>query len=261
MTTATMTEINRKVETLLGHHPEIGELLIRELGVADVSRFLSQFTQGSGDYTAERHQWLGDLSLDDIRRDIEDNAGKSRSSRGKEPDSSVKAESVGAACDEVDGLLKDGLLKKDQRDRAVRVAEYVLRHEISGPPDDFQRLGKRLAEAELHRLAAKIVLRGLEHFPEDLRLLSSGIAHLELIGDADTLRKARERYRRIVSETSLEQASENPEGLLRSIDNLPSNEKLDRFPLEFTKCRIDPRQEGTMEELWGNLPNIHRGPD
>ena len=34
--------------------------LVRELGVADALRFLRQYAAGSGDYTAERHQWLED---------------------------------------------------------------------------------------------------------------------------------------------------------------------------------------------------------
>nr|VFJ66849.1 MAG: hypothetical protein BECKFW1821C_GA0114237_101083 [Candidatus Kentron sp. FW] len=189
MKTTTTTGIKRKAETLLEHHSEIEELLIRKLSIADAARLMRQFTQGSGDYTAERHQWLGALSLEDIKRDIKENAGKSRLSRGKKPDSSVVVASVGAARDEVEQLLK-----KDQRDGAVQVAEYVLRHEVSGSPEDFQRFGALLAEAGLHRLAAKIVLDGLQCFPKNLPLLSSGIEHLKSIGDVDTLRKAEERY-------------------------------------------------------------------
>ncbi|MEM1056795.1 MAG: hypothetical protein AAGI52_14830 [Bacteroidota bacterium] len=40
--------------------------LVRELGVADALRFLRQYTTGSGDYTAEREQWQGDASLDEL---------------------------------------------------------------------------------------------------------------------------------------------------------------------------------------------------
>ena len=42
------------------------ELLVREMGIADALRFLSQFSSGSGDYTKERDQWLDDLSLQQI---------------------------------------------------------------------------------------------------------------------------------------------------------------------------------------------------
>ncbi len=38
--------------------------LVRELGPLGMARFLQQFESGSGDYTAERDQWLGD---DDVQ--------------------------------------------------------------------------------------------------------------------------------------------------------------------------------------------------
>ncbi len=41
-------------------------LLTRELGVVDTLRFLSQYTQGSGDYTAERGDLLQDLTLEEL---------------------------------------------------------------------------------------------------------------------------------------------------------------------------------------------------
>lgn len=40
--------------------------LVRELGVVDAIRFLSQYTTGRGDYTAERSEWLGDESLEEL---------------------------------------------------------------------------------------------------------------------------------------------------------------------------------------------------
>ncbi|MEL6613719.1 MAG: hypothetical protein AAFQ53_16620 [Bacteroidota bacterium] len=40
--------------------------LVRALGVVDALRFLRQFDTGRGDYTAERHTWLGDVSLDEL---------------------------------------------------------------------------------------------------------------------------------------------------------------------------------------------------
>ena len=59
----TIAEVNRKAEAIL----------MRQLGVANTLRFLNQFNHGSGNYTAERHEWLDALSLDDIIRDIEEN--------------------------------------------------------------------------------------------------------------------------------------------------------------------------------------------
>ncbi len=46
------------------------ELLVREMGIADALRFLSQFGSGSGDYTKERDQWLDGLTLQQIASDI-----------------------------------------------------------------------------------------------------------------------------------------------------------------------------------------------
>ncbi len=45
-------------------------ILAREMGIADAPRFLNQFSSGSGDYTSERDQWLGNLSLEQITSKI-----------------------------------------------------------------------------------------------------------------------------------------------------------------------------------------------
>ncbi len=37
-------------------------ILIRELGPVDYARFIQQYEEGTGDYTRDRHQWLGDES-------------------------------------------------------------------------------------------------------------------------------------------------------------------------------------------------------
>ena len=41
--------------------------LHRELGIDGMIRFLQQFETGSGDYARERHAWVDQISLDDIR--------------------------------------------------------------------------------------------------------------------------------------------------------------------------------------------------
>ncbi len=46
------------------------DALVKELGVVDALRFLGQWRSGSGDYTAQRAQALGGLSLADIAQDI-----------------------------------------------------------------------------------------------------------------------------------------------------------------------------------------------
>lgn len=45
--------------------------LVRELGVVVALRFLSQFTTGRGDYTAERESFLGDESLNELLEEVE----------------------------------------------------------------------------------------------------------------------------------------------------------------------------------------------
>ena len=47
------------------------EALIAALGYADAVRFIKQFDQGTADYSKDRHQWLGALSLEDIWTDIQ----------------------------------------------------------------------------------------------------------------------------------------------------------------------------------------------
>jgi hypothetical protein len=47
------------------------QALIDSLGVIDAIRFIQYFTQGKGNYTKERHQWLENKSLDDVFREIE----------------------------------------------------------------------------------------------------------------------------------------------------------------------------------------------
>jgi hypothetical protein len=46
------------------------QALIRELGVVDALRFLSQFRTGSGNYTAEREQLFEGMSVHDIVAEI-----------------------------------------------------------------------------------------------------------------------------------------------------------------------------------------------
>jgi hypothetical protein len=40
-------------------------ILFEKMGAVDTIRFLNQFSIGHGDYTKERENWLGDISLDD----------------------------------------------------------------------------------------------------------------------------------------------------------------------------------------------------
>ncbi len=45
--------------------------LSRDLGPVGLVRFLQQFETGQGDYTVERHQWLGERTVQDLVREIE----------------------------------------------------------------------------------------------------------------------------------------------------------------------------------------------
>jgi hypothetical protein len=72
--------MNATIRPLALLNRQAAEILIREMGVVDAHRFLSQFQPGTGDYTKERGQWLNGLSLHDIFRDIK--ARKKKSRRG-----------------------------------------------------------------------------------------------------------------------------------------------------------------------------------
>ena len=47
--------------------------LSRELGPVGLVRFLQQVEVGHGDYTTERHDWLGDPSVQDIYQQLKKN--------------------------------------------------------------------------------------------------------------------------------------------------------------------------------------------
>jgi hypothetical protein len=45
--------------------------LSRDLGPVGLVRFLQQFETGHGDYTAERHRWLGEPTVQYLAQEIE----------------------------------------------------------------------------------------------------------------------------------------------------------------------------------------------
>ena len=47
------------------------EALTRELGPAGMVRFLQQFEIGKGDYSLERHLWLGELDVQTLAEKIQ----------------------------------------------------------------------------------------------------------------------------------------------------------------------------------------------
>lgn len=57
---------------------QAAKILIREMGIVDAQRFLSQFRNASGDYTKERRQWLDGLTLEQIVSEIKAKRRKPR---------------------------------------------------------------------------------------------------------------------------------------------------------------------------------------
>lgn len=63
MTTTTMPMAELTSSTI--------KLLCREIGIVNTARFLSQFTMGYGNYTEEREEILGHLTVDEIVTEIQ----------------------------------------------------------------------------------------------------------------------------------------------------------------------------------------------
>jgi hypothetical protein len=74
--------MNARVRPLAEITEQATTILIREMGIVDALRFLSQFRPGSGDYTKERGQWLDELSLEQIVSGIKARRPKRRRTDG-----------------------------------------------------------------------------------------------------------------------------------------------------------------------------------
>jgi len=59
------------------------EVLYKEIGVVDTTRFMNQFSPGCGNYTEERDELLAGLSHDDIVAGIKKNRGKPEMKRNR----------------------------------------------------------------------------------------------------------------------------------------------------------------------------------
>jgi hypothetical protein len=53
----------------------VHEILTRELGPDGYRRFLRLFGEGAGDYTRDRHEWLGGTTVEEIIKDIKSRRG------------------------------------------------------------------------------------------------------------------------------------------------------------------------------------------
>jgi hypothetical protein len=47
------------------------EALTEKLGPVGMAEFMRQFDSGHGDYTKERHEWLGNMDVETIAKQIE----------------------------------------------------------------------------------------------------------------------------------------------------------------------------------------------
>ena len=56
--------MNTQIRAISEISRQATHILFREMGVVDTIRFLNQFSVGRGDYTKEREQWLGDISME-----------------------------------------------------------------------------------------------------------------------------------------------------------------------------------------------------
>lgn len=61
----------RKTMTLQELRREGLQALLDRLGPADAIRFLQSYDAGRGDYTRDRHQWLKEVTVCDVKRNVE----------------------------------------------------------------------------------------------------------------------------------------------------------------------------------------------
>jgi len=64
-------------------HREGIAALTRSLGPVGTLRFLHQYDLGSGDYTAERADRLGNPTVDDLLQQLKSRRGQAKAHRGK----------------------------------------------------------------------------------------------------------------------------------------------------------------------------------
>ncbi len=66
--TESLTEIDR-IDDLEFERRTLAAIR-HELGLGGLARFLMTYRSGKGDYTAERHQWLDGVTLEEIEREL-----------------------------------------------------------------------------------------------------------------------------------------------------------------------------------------------
>jgi len=71
-----MSRMSTQAKPLAVITQEAIHLLCREIGVVNTLRFVNQFTLGDGNYTEEREQLFGDMTLDDTPSEIRRRRGQ-----------------------------------------------------------------------------------------------------------------------------------------------------------------------------------------
>jgi hypothetical protein len=74
--------MNATIRPLADISQQATTILIREMGIVDALRFLSQFRAGAGDYINDRGQWLDALSVEQIASGIKAKRHKPRRTNG-----------------------------------------------------------------------------------------------------------------------------------------------------------------------------------
>lgn len=64
--------MNAKIKSISLVNENATDILIREMGVVDTIRFITQFSIGHGNYTEERRNMVDSMSLEEICSGIEE---------------------------------------------------------------------------------------------------------------------------------------------------------------------------------------------
>jgi hypothetical protein len=68
-----IVKMKNQVLTLNQVRKEGLDALLKALGPIGMIRFLQQFETGKGNYTIERDEWLGDMTVKDVLEELERN--------------------------------------------------------------------------------------------------------------------------------------------------------------------------------------------
>ena len=75
--------LDSKSQVRIAIEAEAIQVLCKAIGVADTTRFISQFTKGYGNYTNEREQLFAHMTLNDIVFEIKQMKGEGKDNEQK----------------------------------------------------------------------------------------------------------------------------------------------------------------------------------